>query len=418
MSAPANRPWSIRRRLTRRVLLLVGVIWLVTAALAVAFLDYEIGEMLDEEMEVVAQTTVLFLDATPGGVVPRNIGINSNNGERILRILRSSDPVPDQPWPVLTEDGFHRVPGWRVLRLSAEHAVIEVGHSTTWRREEMLEAGTAFLLLILPMILLLILGLRYSLSQGFAPLEALTRAISGRAPGDLSPLPEHGLPRELAPLAQGLNQYTTRIGELRHAERQFVANASHELRTPVAAIRARLDLSQDPEARATLPLLDSLTRRVERLLQLSRSEAGIGLGRGPGDLVQILRLLLREVGEHAAHPILFDDGDFDEMPVAADPDALAILLRNLLENAVGHGSGLVRLRLSREGEGAARLVISNPAAEGFRDQPFARRPGSQGVGLGLSIVEQLARAMEVGVTKSFADGKAEITLIFARLPQA
>ena len=417
MNGETPRPWSIRRRLTRRVLLLVIAIWIGTVGLAVLFLDYEIGEMLDEEMEVVAETTILFLDATPGGVVPRSIGIESSNGERVLRILRPADPVPDDPWPALSKDGFQTLSGWRVLRVSAEHAVIEVAHSTSWRREEMLEAAAAFLVLILPMIVLLIWGLRYSLRQGFSPLEALTRSITGRGPADLSPVPEAGLPQELLPLTAGLNHYTARIAALRDAERQFVANASHELRTPIAGIRARLDLSPDPEARAALPLLDSLTRRVERLLQLSRSEAGIGLGRGPVDLIGILRLLLRETGQNAAHPIRFDDGDHEAMMVAADPDALAILLRNLLENAVGHGSGTVLVRLSKAEGGAGELLIRNPAAAGFQDQPFARRPGSQGMGIGLSIVDQLARAMEIGLEKRFEAGEARITLRFARLPE-
>ncbi len=401
--------WSIRRRLSRRVLGLVALAWLATILLATLFLNTEINEMLDEELQAVAETTVLYLDATPGQVIPRSIGVKpDDNGERVLRILRPGDPVPDTPWPVLTSDGFHHAGGWRVLRVTAENAVIEVAQNDAWRREEMFEAASAFLVLILPMIGLLLLGLRVTFRQGFAPLERLAGTIAGRSPADLSPLEGEDLPQELKPLAEGLNQYVARIDDLRQAERQFIANASHEMRTPVAAIRARLDLFTDPEARAALPLLDSLTRRVERLMQLSRSEAGLGLGRGPADLVQITRLLIREVGRAGAHPIRFDDGDHEQMPVAADPDALAILIRNLLENAVEHGSGPVEVRIH-----SGAITIQNPAtAAEFRDHPFDKRPGSSGSGLGLAIVQQLAAALGVGLEKRVTPDMAAITLRF------
>lgn len=407
----ARKPWSIRRQLSRRVLALVTLAWIVTIVLATLFLNYEINEMLDEEMQSVAQTTLLYLDATPGEAIPRSIGVDPGDGERVLRILRQGDPVPDTPWPALAADGFHCVEGWRVLRESAENAVVEVAHSEAWRREEMFEAASAFLILILPMIAVLLWGLGRILRQGFAPLEQLAGEIAARGPGDLTPLADADLPSELTPLAAGLNQYVSRIDDLRQAERQFVANASHELRTPVAAIRARLDLSEDPGARAALPLLDSLTRRVDRLLQLSRSEAGLGLGRGPSDLVRIARLLVREVGQGAQQPIRFDDGDHERMMVPADADALAIVIRNLLENAVEHGTGPVLLRLS-----AGQLSIGNPVEGGdFHDQPFDKRPGSPGLGLGLAIIDQLCAAMGITVEKRYSNGAA---LVILRFPAA
>lgn len=409
------RPWSLRRRLSRRVLTLVLGAWLGTIALATAFLDHETNEMLDEELSTVAETTVLYMDATPGEVIPRNIGIAPENGERVLRILRQGDPVPDTPWPVLTSDGFHDANGWRVLRISAEHAVIEVAHLQAWRHEEVLEAASAFLVLILPMGALLLWGLRHSLRQAFAPMERLADQIAQRRPSDLSPLDGMGLPSELAPLAAGLNSYVARIDDLRQAERQFVANAAHELRTPVAAIRARLDLSPDDEARAALPMLDNLTRRVERLLQLSRSEAGLGLGTGPTDLVRVTQLLIRETAGQSERPIRFDDGDLDRLMIAADPDAVAILIRNLLENAVEHGTGTVEVALTAEGQ----LSITNPAKQAaFHETAFAKRAGSSGSGLGLTIVAQLACALEVPVEKQITDGTAKVCISFRPLREA
>ena len=404
-----GKPWSIRRRLSRRVLVLVSLAWIASIGLATLFLDHEINEILDEELQAVADTTVLYLDATPGQVIPRSIGVKPGPGERLLRILRQGDPPPDAPWPALTEDGFYHVAGWRVLRVTAENAVIEVAHNDAWRREEMIEAASAFTVLFVPMIALLIWGLRASLRQGFARLEQLADSVAARGPGDQTSFPDVDLPIELKPLTTGLNQYIARISDLRRSERQFIANASHELRTPVAAIRARLDLSDDAEARAALPLLDGLTRRVERLLQLSRSDSGLGIGGGVADLAQIVRLLVREVGRTPRHPIHYDDGDIETMPVNADPDALAIVIRNLLENAVEHGDGTALVRLD-----PGCLSISNPATDAaFPDQPFAKRPGSSGLGLGLSIVAQLTDVMGITVERQYADDVAKVVLRFA-----
>ena len=392
------KAWTIRRRLTRQVLALVLCGWGAAIGLTMLLLDHEINEMLDEELQAVAQTTSLALEATPGPALPRSPAISPDHDQRVLRILPPVAPPPDGPWPALRRDGFHSTEGWRVLRLSAENTVIEVAHSLAWRREELLEASADLLLFVLPMVALLILGLNRSLRQGFAPLEALSATLSRRGPG------------ELAPLTQGLNGYIGRIEALRGAERQFTAHAAHELRTPLAVLRARLEQSQAPEARAALPLLDSLTRRVERLLQLSRSEAGLGLGRGPADLVQILRLLLRDLQGQGGQKIRFDDGDLEHLSLAADPDALAIVLRNLLENALEHGTGPVLLRLQ-----PGALCISNPATAGFQTAVYARRPGSDGMGLGLEIVTRLTSAMGMALELKYEAGLAKATLILRPL---
>lgn len=403
-----SREWSIRRRLTRRVLTLVALAWLGTIVLATLFLDHEVNEMMDEELQALVETTARYLDATSGGAIPQSVGVTTRNRERVLRILRADDAEPQGPWPPLHNDGFSNTAGWRVLRLTAENAVIEVGQNRAWRREEMAEAASAFFVLMLPMIGLLLFGLNITLRQALSPLERLAAAIRLRGPADLSPVTEADLPTEVQPLVTGLNGYIGRIKELRQAERQFVANAAHELRTPVAAIRARLDLSADPDAAATLPVLDTLTRRVERLLQLSRSEAGLGKEAGPADLVQVLRLLIREMSPERSGAIRFDDGDLEYLPVPADPDAVAILLRNLLENALEHGTGTVQVTLRPD-----LLRIDNPTAgEDFLEAPFRKRPGSGGSGLGYSIINTLAAAMEVRIDKRIENGVASVTLHF------
>lgn len=407
-----GKSWSLRRRLTIRVLGLVIGSWLATIALSALVLDHEMNEMFDEELQALVETTVLYLDATEAVAIPRNLGVQTNDGERVLRLLPVTGQPPPAPWPALTGDGFHDVPGWRILRRTAEGAVIEAAHSTGWRREEIGETALAFLGLALPLIAFLLWGLRRTTAEATAPVNRLARAVAARSPDDLSPVKAPDLPTELHPLAMAFDGYLGRIERLREAERDFVANAAHELRTPLAAVRARLELSADPDATATVPMIDGLTRRIERLLQLARSEAGVGIGRGPADLVRILRLLIDEIRPQSRHPIHFDDSDLTSLPVEADADALAILLRNLLENAVEHGTGEVRLHLSPD----ALLTIDNPApaTPSLAEARFERGHASGGQGLGLSIVASLARAMDVDLSQQVQAGKVRFQLGFKR----
>lgn len=406
-------PRSIRNRLLRAVLGIVALGWLGTVALTVLFIDREMNEGFDEELELVAETTLVALETGADRIVPRLVAVTAKENERLLRIIRPGVPEPQVPWVSPTEDGYFDSMGWRVLRRTGDHEVVEVAHNRGWRHKEMAEAAVSLLILVGPVVGLLIWGLMRALARALRPLDALAGAIAGRSPDDLSPVPEAGLPRELHPLAHGLNSYLARIDDLRAIERRFIANAAHELRTPIAAIRARLDLGGGAGAEAALPMLDDLTRRVERLLQLSRSEAGLGLGRGPADLVQVVRLLV----EDARRPgvaIRFDDADLERLSLAVDADALAILIRNLLENALEHGTGPVRvvIRTAQAGQGPA-LMIENPTAQtGFVEEAFRKGPGSRGLGLGLSIVAALAAAMGATVEKSIRAGQARVVVTF------
>jgi two-component system OmpR family sensor kinase len=408
MTAP-SRPWSLRGRLTGRALAVVAAAWLVTVALSAWVLDYEMREMFDEELSVLVETTVLYLDNSQTSAAPRTLGVQTHTGERVLRILAPDRAATPAPWPELAVDGFHDAPGWRILRRTAEGVVIEAAHATTMRREEMLEAASAFLVLALPVIGLLLWGLGRIVAQATAPVIRLAADVAARGPDESSPLASEGLPAEVKPLVTALDGYLIRIDALRRSERDFIANAAHELRTPLAALRNRLSLSSDADAQAAIATVDALTRRVERLLQMSRLEAGLGLGRGPADLIRILRLLIADLAPTARHRLSLEDADQEQLWVAADPDAVAILLRNLIDNAVQHGTGEVRITVSPAGG----LVIENPADRpNLPETRFAPGPASPGAGLGLSIVENLARAMQVPLALTAKDGTVRARLAF------
>ena len=404
--------WSIQTRLTRGVLAAVGLAWLATVAIALLFLNYEMNEGFDQELALVARSTLLTMETGGAQVVGRLVVVTPGEESRVLRVARIGADEPRAPWGPVAQDGLWVQNGWRVLRQTGDFAVVEVAHYRNWRHEEVLEAGRSLFILLVPMLAILLWWLQQSLSAGLAPLRDLAARIEARPAQETAPLDlpaASDLPAELAPLAGGLADYLARITDLRTQERRFIGNAAHELRTPIAALRARLE----GEGSASLPQVDALTRRVARLMELARAEAGLGLGRGPCDLVQVVGLVLEELpafgGAGGDGLMRFDDSDLEGYPVALDPDALAIVLRNLLANALDHGTGPRLIRLSPAGD----LTITNPTEEtALPTAAFEKGPRSTGMGLGLAIVASLTEAMAVPMVQRIEGGRAEVRLSF------
>ncbi|WP_045388996.1 HAMP domain-containing sensor histidine kinase [Falsirhodobacter sp. alg1] len=409
------RRWTLRGRLLRNVLLTVAGGWIITAAAGVYALNYEMREMLDDTMEIDASLVLHLLESNNVGTIRQWVDTHPGTDKQMVRVYDADQAVTDVPWPALEEDGFSRFEGWLVLRRSSDVGVVELGQSLGWRHEELVEAGRAFLWLILPLMLLVTLGVTASLRASLRGLSGFTAEIFARQPDDLSPLVIKNLPQELRIMAKGLNRYLERIRDLRKAERSFVANAAHELRTPLAVIRTRLQLIAEksvnaPDPQDVIASVDQLSRRVERLLQLSRAEARLGLARQQVDLVALVRMLCAEQ-RIDSRSIVFDDADIETSVVTSDPDALAIILRNLLDNAVEHGCGRIHLRL---GEGPS-LTIANtvrPDAAISLDR-FAKSRNSSGTGLGLNIVSALCADLKISLNFRQKDGLIEAVLVFA-----
>jgi two-component system sensor histidine kinase QseC len=241
--------------------------------------------------------------------------------------------------------------------------------------------------------------------------------VGRRRPESLAALDARA-PREVVPLIDQLNRLFTRIAQSLERERRFTADAAHELRTPVAAIKAqaqvaRLAAAEAPRDHALTQVVaaaDRAGRLVEQLLQLSRLESGAP----PAFTLCALRPLAREVlaemapAAIARHVALeLDDGP--EVAVAGVPELLGALLRNLVDNGLRHGATRVRVRVEAAAGGAAVAVTDDgpgiPAAE--REavlRRFHRLPGAGegGSGLGLSIAQ---RTVEIhGGRLALADG--------------
>ena len=277
-------------------------------------------------------------------------------------------------------------------------------------------ARQIFFKLLIPQILLAALpigGLWLGVGTGLAPLERLKRAITVRQQYDLSPLPiEDDTPDELRPLVEAFNELLARLQTLLSSQQRFVADAAHQLRTPLAGLKTQAELAlrlDDPhEVREALRQVLAAARRgstlANQLLALARHE------QGPHDHGLMQRLDLNRVVEQATVPYVqfalrkrIDLG-FEPaagtLPVAGEPVSLGEMVGNLIDNALRHTpeGGRITAATHREGNEVVVSVEDSgpgvPAADRVRVfERFWRGPEVQGEGsgLGLSIVQEIAR---------------------------
>jgi two-component system sensor histidine kinase TctE len=292
--------------------------------------------------------------------------------------------------------------------------------------------------MVLPQALLIIvtaLTLWYAVGRGLAPLGALRREIESRSHRDLSALPEQQAPQEVRPLIHAMNELLERLSLTLASQQRFIADAAHQLRTPIAGLKTQTELAlrQTPpgEAQATLRQLRSATeqttRLVNQLLSLARAEPPVG--RAQVSEVIDLRQLIREVtSEWVPRAIernvdLGFDADSQLVAVEGDPFLLREMLNNLLDNAVRYTQpgGQVTVRVGRTRSSPIVSIEDNgpgiPDTE--RSRVFERfyrvlGTGAEGCGLGLAIVREIAQSHGAQVTLTpGADGIGTIaTIVF------
>ncbi|NVK41392.1 MAG: sensor histidine kinase N-terminal domain-containing protein [Oceanospirillaceae bacterium] len=312
---------------------------------------------------------------------------------------------PEFPAVSAIEPGFRTLGEgdrkWRVytLRDPAQGIWVRSGHRIAVR-EELTEqvAGKVLvpILVVLPVLLLLLsLGIR----RGLSPLQTIRQSLANRSSDDLQPLPSDRLPAELVPVVSSLNDLFARVAATLERERRFTADAAHELRTPLAALRIHLEKLRLPPAQSADLLcgIDRMERVVTQLLVLARIEPQRGkLPLHPLSLAPLCCTLVAELyprGLDRGVSIEFED-DVD-VEVQGDETLLGILLRNLLENAIRYtrSGDLISLRLSQEADEVCIEVIDHGPGIKAADRQIVldrfyreSRHDGEGAGLGLSIV--------------------------------
>ncbi|WP_454726088.1 MULTISPECIES: ATP-binding protein [Cupriavidus] len=419
---------SIRARLLAGLLGTMLACALAAGAAAYFKVRHEASEVFDGQLQQAVR--MLPREITPQSAPP--LGSQELDEEIVVQSWDDTGRLTFVSHPLTLPrahlPGFQdmRVAGheWRVYGLHADGRYVQAAQSAEFRSE--LAASLALDALLPLLVLVPVLGLliHVVVRRALRPVDDIARAMSARSADALAPLPAHGWPPELAPVVAALNDLLTRLRQAMDTQRAFVADAAHELRTPLAALKLQLQLalradSEDKQRQALVKLgerLDRTTHLVAQLLTLARSEDGTPAAAGAlADVslrdvaVQVVRELL-PMAEARGVDLGLDArvADCRVRGVAAD---LFILLRNLADNAVRYTGpgGRVDLRIELRG-GVPMLGVSDtgpgiPPAE--RENVFRRfhrgeSGDAHGSGLGLAIVRNIAARH--GATVLLEDG--------------
>lgn len=341
-------------------------------------------------------------------------------------VANDGDNGPDIPY-AYTQDGFYNGPmyndedEWRYLWITTQDGKyhIAVGQEWEYREEMALKMVTSQLapwLVALPLMVLLMTML---LARELSPLKKLAITVRNRSPEVNELLSTRGVPGEVRPLVEALNQLFTRSHAVMIRERRFTSDAAHELRSPLTALKVQTDVAQlsmdEPRAleKALSQLhfgIDRATRLVDQLLTLSRLDSLSQLDSleqvDIGDLLESAIMDIYHSARQAGIEVRLHQ-NAQGVVKTGQPLLLSLLVRNLLDNAVRYSprGSVVDVTLDTRhfsvrdnGPGVTPAALAN-IGERFYRPPGQDEPGS---GLGLSIVRRIALLHRLTVTFSNA----------------
>ncbi len=406
---------TIRRRLLAWLLPALAATLVVAALASYRLARDEVDELFDYQLRVMAESLrdqsflSLALDAAP----------RSGSDEEGM-LVQVWDPArgivfasrPERRLPLILQTGFHNIAvegaRYRAYSLARAQRLIQVAQPMALRTER---SAAIALRHTIPYAVLLPLSLLLAwlaVGAGLRPLERLAGELRARSHASLAPLALDGLPGELRPLVDNLNDLLARLERALGAQRSFIADAAHELRSPMTALRLQLDLAeQTSDAAERAVALAALRggfersiRLIEQLLTLARLDPEAPARADPVELADVARAVVAE------RALIAGDTGVDlglaraePASVNGDTEALAVLLGNLVDNALRYTprGGRVDVAVRRDGTRAVLEVADEgpgiPAAE--RERVFDRfyrgeGDGASGSGLWLAIVRRVA----------------------------
>jgi len=427
---------SIRGRLLVGLLLLVAVMSLITGSITYRRVLGETSNLFDYQLRQMALSLGDQGPFIPGALPPE--AVNSDFHIQIWDIFGTRIRSPGLPFLDKAILGYSDLTvqneRWRVYALLTRTSVIQVAQP--WSVRERL-AREAALRIILPLLILLPLmaaAAAWIVTRAVRPLKGLTTQIEHRDVHSLTPLVAADLPAEVSPLVEELNRLLERLAAAFESQRAFVADAAHELRSPLTALSLHLQLlerARDAPDRelATSRLreaIDRATHLVGQLLTLARNEPEAPhADRAPCALDTIARSAVADV-----QPLAQERGIQIQLeaPVPAmvtgDAEALRILVRNLIDNAVRYSpqGSVVQVDVRGPTQGQVVLEVADPgpgipAADRARAfARFYRAPDAAegGSGLGLAIVKAIAQRHGAQVT--LADGLPQGLRVLVSFP--
>ena len=443
---------SLRQRL---LVVLAGSIilaWLATALFSYLDTRQMIDEMLDTHLEQSADLLVVLLGHLPqGDLAEAKLHQPGADADQMIAFRVSSGAAgetaesvgslsfPTESWQPGFRDATSAGQVWRVFGTSdGAGRLVEVAlrHDVKGRFADLV---AAHILHPLWVAIPLLAGLIWlSVGWGLRPLRDITSAVERRSPDDMRPLGVDAAPKEIRPLLEALDRLFARIALLLDRERRFAADAAHELRTPLSAIKTHAQVARqerDPEKcdaalGGVIEGADQGTRLIEQLLVLSRVDQDAAIGTtGPVNLAKLaVECVAETVPRATAKGVDLGVAGASDDPavVIGNADLLRILLRNLLDNAVRYTP--VEGEVTVSVDVLDRTVILRVCDSGpgipmdLRERVFDRfyrvaGSGQQGCGLGLSIVARIAGLHGGSVAFEDRVGKSGAT-IMVTLPAA
>jgi two-component system sensor histidine kinase TctE len=295
----------------------------------------------------------------------------------------------------------------RAVRVDDSIAIVQVAETLIKRDRLVLELLVASTITPLMIAFAAVVLFWFGIGQGLAPLERLRDEIASRSPRDLRPVPEHDKPQEVRPLVGALNRLLSRLNAAIGAQQRFIANAAHQLRTPLSGLKTHAELARrQPSTLELKSLLDMISGETERtshlvnqLLTLARAEPGETSTGQPVNLHEIIGRDLRDWVQRALKKNIDLGFELEDAWTLGEPLLLRELVANLLDNALAYtqvgGSVTVRTR-GGDGETVLEVEDNGPGIpESEREKVFERfyrvaATGGEGCGLGLSIVSEIA----------------------------
>lgn len=447
---------SLRRRLFVMLLLCFLAFWGLWVGLFGVFFRHEGTGLWDNSLSTHAQEIAQFmpkdyqlLAIAPVTGLSAKTWMRDDMSYQVWvngRLLIRSPGAPEAPLKPDFLDGFERRPvhgePWRIYAFSdaVRHIQVQVGKPQS-DYEEIYRwlAGVTLISLVL-MMGLLALAVRWGIRWSLAPVMTLSKTMQSRAPLDLTPLPASTLPAELRPLLDAFNDQLVQLDRAVQAERRFIVDAAHELRTPMAVLSANAQVAlhttdvtqKDASLRQLLAGVERGARLSEQLLDLARLDATRhARPRVPVDLAELITIVLGDfdivVQQNHQRIVL----QIEPTHMMGDVDELGILMRNLLDNATRYGGkgACIEVTCGKDAGGTARLRIADDGPgvppedrERIFDR-FYRVAGTdqRGSGIGLSLVARIAQshgariemgpgigARGLGITVLFGPGQGPV----------
>ncbi|AXF22913.1 two-component sensor histidine kinase [Burkholderia pyrrocinia] len=439
------RSASLRRRLLMWLLPAACVIGLVASAGTYWGALRELDDLLDDQMRSMSKQIAVG----PNGELSFSNQVNGKHGFEasdpdavLLQVWRngtlmySTDRDSKLPPPAQTGIASVDVGGqpWRTYVTERGGTTIRLAQARHARWEAIAGIAVHLLWPVFSMLPLLAIGLWFGIGAGLRPLRTIASGLKRRNANNLEPVDVESMPNEVRPLAEAINDLLARLDRSFTLQRHFIADAAHELRTPIMGLSIQSQLlrraATSDERERILAQIHAGTTRLghlaEQLLTLARLEPDAqasASAAAPVDLAALCRSVVADRTRVAdAHRI--DLGAIVSSPVTAagNADTLRVLLNNLVDNAVRYAGDGARVDVSARIDGATPVLEVADDGPGIPEaertdvwERFYRGEGAQaatssGSGLGLSIVKRIAEQHRATVALSTTHGGRGLTV--------